>query len=162
MPERETRREAEWLTDAEQLDERLNHSRLVGVLQRRDVIVHTVKDDHNAFGEFLFVTVSRKTTHPKAITFYGLGYHEYRERWLVNDWRFYESVLLNPTGLEVLSKAEALKIIAEREAEVRREAKPELRSGQALLYELLAELGDEDSALADMEDMDWPSLDGEP
>jgi hypothetical protein len=162
MPEREPRPEAEWLSDAERLDERISHGRLLGVLGRQDVVVHTVKDDHNAFGEFLFVTVSRKAANPKAITFYGLGYHEYRERWLVEDWRFFERGLLNPTGLEVMSKAEALKIIAEHAAEVRSQAKPEGRSGQALLYELLAEMGDEDSALADMEDMDWPALDGEP
>lgn len=162
MPEREPRREAEWLTDAEQLDERVSYERLMGLLQRRDVTVHIVVNDHNAFGEFMFVTISRQATNPKAITFYGLGYHEYRERWMVDSWRFYESGLLNPKGLETLPKAEALRIIAEHEAEIKRQAKPEARSGQALLYELLAELGDEDSALADMEDMDWPTLDGEP
>jgi hypothetical protein len=162
MPEREPRREANWLTDAERLDERISHTRLLGVLQRRDVVIHSVKDDHNAYGEFLFVTVSRQTAHPRVITFYGLGYHEHRERWLVDIWRFYDSRMLHPPGQAVMPKAEALRIIAEHEAEVRRQAQPEQRSGQAELYELLADLGDDDSALADMEDLDWPTLDGEP
>jgi hypothetical protein len=66
MPEREPRRESRrefrresrreslraisWPTDAERLDERIGHGRLVGVLERRDVVVHSSPGKHHECG----------------------------------------------------------------------------------------------------------------
>jgi hypothetical protein len=131
------------------------------LLQRNDVAVHAVKSDHNAYGEFLFVRASRRAQAPRLYTFYGLGYHEYRERWYVDMWRFFENTQLDAANMPTLPKPKVLQLIAEREADIRSHAQPSRQSGQAQLYELLAELTDDDGALAEMEDLGWPSLDDE-
>jgi hypothetical protein len=50
-------------------------------------IIPTVQPSSNDFGEFLFVTTSRPSAKDQlAITLYGLGYHEHRERWITRKW----------------------------------------------------------------------------
>jgi hypothetical protein len=44
--------------------------------------IHAAELSSNSYGEFLLVTVSRPGEEkPTYLTLYGLGYHEYRERW---------------------------------------------------------------------------------
>lgn len=157
----EHKQEQPWLTENEHLFEQIQHARFLGLLQRTDVVVHSAKPDHNAYGEFLFVRVSQLVETPKVYTFYGLGYHEYRERWVVDKWRFFENPHFEATNLPTLAKPDALQLIAEREADIRLHARPVRQSGQAQLYEILADLGDEDGALAELEDLGWSSLDDE-
>ena len=145
-------------TEREKLYDNISHTRLMALVMQPDVDIHEVKEDSNSFGEYLFVTVSCRSEHPKKLyTFWGLGYHEYRERWITDSWQWYQSqqtAAKKPT----MHKEEALAQIKEREAFVRANAAPTRQSRQAQLYELIADLTDEDGALSELEDMGWMFL----
>lgn len=145
-------------TEREKLYDNISHARLMALLMQPDVDIHEVKEDSNSFGEYLFVTVSCRSEHPKKLyTFWGLGYHEYRERWIVESWQWYESHQ-NPSKKAVLHKEEAITQIKDRGAFVRANAAPTQQSRQAQLYELMADLTDEDGALSELEDLGWMFL----
>jgi len=145
-------------TEREKLYDNISHTRFMALVIQPDVDIHEVKEDSNSFGEYVFVTVSCRTEQPKKLyTFWGLGYHEYRERWIVDAWQWYESQQ-NPSKKAVLHKQEAITHIKEREAFVRANAAPTRQSRQAQLYELMADLTDEDGALSELEDLGWMFL----
>lgn len=142
-------------TERENLYDQVSHDRLMPLVMQPDVDIHEVKEDSNSFGEYLFVTVSCRTEQPKKFyTFWGLGYHDQRERWIVDSWQWYVSSR-KEASLPVLPKGEAYTRIKEREAFVRSHITPADQSPRAKLYELLADLTDEDGALSELEDLGW-------
>ncbi len=145
-------------TERENLYDQVSHDRFMALMLQPDVDIHEVKEDSNSFGEYLFVTVSCRTEQPKKLrTFWGLGYHEHRERWIADSWQWYESQR-STQSQPVLDKDEAYSQIKEREAFVRANATPSEQSPRAQLYEVLADLTDEDGALSELEDLGWMFL----
>ena len=78
------KRETEFgFTDQETLFDRIGHGRFMTLLAEEATSVHRILESSNNYGEFLFVTLSRPgSREPLLVTFWGLGYHDYRERWL--------------------------------------------------------------------------------
>lgn len=145
-------------TERENLYDQVSHDRLMALMLQPDVDIHEVKEDSNSFGEYLFVTVSCRTEQPKRLlTFWGLGYHDHRERWIVDSWQWFESQR-NINGVPMLDKDEAYAQIKEREAYVRANVTSSEQSPRAQLYEMLADLTDEDGALSELEDLGWMFL----
>jgi hypothetical protein len=148
-------------TERENLYDQISHSRFMALVMQPDVDIHEIQESMNSFGEYLFVTVSCRTEQPKKLyTFWGLGYHDHRERWIVDTWQWYESHRKQET-LPVLEKDEAHRQITERETFVRANITPTEQSPQAKLYEILADLTDEDGALSELEDLGWMFLSDE-
>src|SRR5450759_1883096 len=80
-------------TENEQLYDRISRARFMALLSNPNVVVNAIEVGTNAFGEYMFVTVScRSQPANDPLTFYGLGYHEQRERWVTDYWRWYESI----------------------------------------------------------------------
>jgi len=145
-------------TERENLYDQVLHDRFMALVMQPDVDIHEVKEDSNSFGEYLFVTVSCRTEQPKRLlTFWGLGYHDHRERWIADSWQWFESQR-NINGVPMLAKDEAYAQIKEREAFVRANATTSEQSPRAQLYEVLADLTDEDSALSELDDLGWMFL----
>ncbi len=68
-------------SENEQLFSRVSKERFLEFLRDEKTSIHEAMDSENNYGNFLFVTVSRPGSSGRVgITFYGLGYHEYRER----------------------------------------------------------------------------------
>jgi hypothetical protein len=145
-------------TERENLYDRVSHDRFMALVMQPEVDIHEIQVSSNSFGEYLFVTVSCRTEQPKKFyTFWGLGYHEHRERWITDSWQWYESSRKD-ANLPVIPKEEAYTQIKEREAFVRANAFPTQQSHRAQLYEVVADLTDEDGALAELEDLGWMFL----
>src|SRR5260370_21942402 len=90
--ERATWSEAFAFTEREWLDERISDERFQTLLHDEQTVVHQIEVSTNNYGEFLFVTMSRRASMDRAfVTFWGLGVHELRERWFTGEWRFYET-----------------------------------------------------------------------
>jgi hypothetical protein len=60
--------------------------------------IHQIDLSANNYGEFLFVTLSlpEQASQPvgqraSVVTFFGLGFHDYRERWIIAEWFWYEA-----------------------------------------------------------------------
>lgn len=130
------------------------------LLNRPDTIVHNLEITSNSYGEFVFVTLSRTVNGRQVwITFFGLGYHEQRERWLTDDWRWYESY--SPTKQEqttILDKAEVMQQIEARRKEIKANADDTPPSARAVLFAMLADLTDEDGAYSELEDLESSGL----
>ena len=74
-------------TEHEKLWDRVSHERFLSILESEQTSIHRAEVSSNTFGEFLFVTTSRDEAEKTVyVTFWGLGYHDYRERWVADEW----------------------------------------------------------------------------
>jgi hypothetical protein len=144
------------LTEREALYWRVSDERFKEFLQDAGTRIHELLESNNAFGEFLFVTTSRPGDQERiSITFYGLGYHDHRERWIKDEWYWYQSSRQPDVMNRQFPKEEVEEIIQRRRDMVLAEAQPDTQTERGRLFEMLADLTDEDGALAEMEDWDF-------
>lgn len=141
----------------ERLDERISDKRFQDLVNDERTAVHQIKVSSNNYGEFLFVTMSRKVGEGRTfVTFWSLGFHELRERWFTDEWRFYETQQLLHQIPHKIGAADAQTLIQERRDQIAPEVIPPSPSKRAQLFELLADLTDEDGAFSELEDLGWP------
>jgi hypothetical protein len=138
----------------EQLFTRVTEQRFQELILDENTRIHSAHDSGNSFGDFLFVTVSRPGDKDRiSMTFYGLGYHEYRERLIKDEWFWYPAYL-KPEELEtIIPKSEFADILQKRYKNLPSPAEIETQSRFGQMFELLADLTDEDGALAELEDI---------
>jgi len=150
------------LTAGEQLHYRVSDSRFQPtglscgqtLVAHPDVVIHEITLDSNAFGEYLFVTVSREREGQRyAMTFYGLGYHQPRERWITDKWYWYENNPIDRVYRQTLNKPDAYCQIQARRLEIADHSTDAERSHQALLLALFADGEEERRALPDWENL---------
>jgi hypothetical protein len=143
------------LTEQEQLSWRVSAERFQSFLDDGQTQVHEIRDTDNSFGNFLFVTTSRPGKQERVcVTFYGLGYHEYRERWITNEWFWYQSRLTPEQKQKRLANDEVQSIMSQRREEISADIRSTSQTDRGRLFELLADLTDEDGALSELEDLD--------
>jgi hypothetical protein len=71
------------LSEKERLFTRVSHERFMSYVADPRTSIHDAQLSTNNYGEFLFVTMSRPTEEEREqYTFFGLGYHEPRDRWI--------------------------------------------------------------------------------
>ena len=147
-------------SETEELFDRVNHKRLLEFLEDETTKVHRVEFSSNNYGEFMFVTVSRPGLERRIwVSFYGLGYHEGRERWLVDEWFWYQANPLPKSQATEIIRQEALERLEERHQEVSGYSDEPTQTSRGRLFEMLADLTDEDGAYTELEDLgdlaDW-------
>jgi hypothetical protein len=143
------------LTEKEQISGHINQERFDEILNTRDTIIHTIKPSSNHYGEFFFITISRLGDQGRVYaTFYGLGFHEYRERWITDEWFWYQDIGNPDLQREQISKEEVEVQMQSRRKEIWPEVRLDTQTERGRLFETLANLTDDDGALAEMEDMD--------
>jgi hypothetical protein len=145
--------EAFRLTEREDLYDLVSDARFRELLECPDVDVVEAHVDTNSYGEYLFVTLRRQHHgQPYCISCYGLGFHEQREQWITDHWRWYSANLR--TGIP-LSKQRVLETIQQRQDDIMPEVlAAEAPSQRALWFSLIADFTDEDGALSEIEDLD--------
>lgn len=153
-PERPQPRDVFGFTRNEELFDLIGDQRFRALLADEETNIHHIALSGNTYGEFLFVTVSRPAASQRlAMTFWGLGYHDYRERWFTDEWRWYQTQLDKDKAELVMSKDEALALLDERLDEIAVYAASSSQSRRGQLFEMMADLTDDDGAWADIEDM---------
>jgi hypothetical protein len=141
-------------TEREVLWDRIGHGRFEKILADEQTTIFYIHLDSNNYGEFLFVTTSRPAGEGRSnLTFFGLGFHEHRDRWLFDDWFWYETSLRDQ-GAAPLPKDEALSQIRERRVEVLGYAAGQIQSERGKLFEEMADLSDDDGTIAEFEDLE--------
>jgi len=142
------------ITDAEVARWRVTDERLKEILANPNTTTHTIKLSTNTFGEFLFLTTSRGVGQQRVcMTFYGAGYHEYRERWISKEWFWYQSqesmvdVRTKLPGEEVTEKLE------QRLTDISPNLDENTQTELGQMFEQFADLTDDDAALAEMQDL---------
>ena len=147
------------LTEKEQLFWRVSQERFQVILEDEQTQVHEIKDSHNNYGNFLFVTSSRPSTQGRiCMTFFGLGFHEYRERWITDEWFWYQSNLTPELQKNKLTQEEVKSILEQRRDSIAAEIGTVSQTDRGRLFELLADLTDEDGAVAEIEDLDMVAV----
>jgi hypothetical protein len=141
-------------TEHEQLYSRVSDARFRAILADDGTVIHRVDPSSNSFGEFLFVTVSRPEDGRRAlVTFYGLGLHEPRDRWLVREWFWYPANPFPETMQQQVSRQDARALLEQRRQWITPFVTEEPQSERGRLFEMLADLTDDDGALAELEDL---------
>jgi hypothetical protein len=143
-------------------DGRVAHDTLLALIGQRGTRVLRVTESYNDYGEWLFVTLSavlprraagRIRRMRQTYTFYGLGYHERRERWIAEVWDCYPACRPRADSAPP-DKASVLAQIAERHADCRALAAAQPAPGdRAGLYAALADLTDDDAADCELADL---------
>jgi hypothetical protein len=142
-------------TEQESLFWRVNQERFQEILDDDQTVIHSIRPSSNDYGEFLFVTASRPGERERiAMTFYGLGYHEHRDRWLTYEWFWYQANMLPKMLQQVVEKEEAKVILQQRLDEIGLDAGKHNQSERGKVFDMLADLTDDDGALAEMEDLE--------
>lgn len=153
-PERHTPSGRLEFNDHERLYDRINHERFAAILINEQTAVHHVTVSSNNYGEFLFVTVSQLAGQDRTyLTFWGLGFHEQRERWITDEWYWYDAHPLNHMIPQVIAREDAQGLVQARIDEITPYVTPLNQSKRAQLFELLADLTDEDGATTELEDL---------
>jgi hypothetical protein len=158
-------------SESETLNSQITHARFLRLLHDPDTQVLTMKESTNSYGEFLFVTVAGvipTVTRPTLVgdgrfvlTFWGLGFHDARECYLIDLWRWHEAQLVDES-LPALNKVACLQEIEARRAQCEAEAATlPAPSSRAAAFAFFAELGDEDGALTELEDLEALGVDVE-
>jgi hypothetical protein len=141
-------------TESEILFNRITHKRFLEMLQDPKSKIHTIIESGNAYGEFLFVTVSRENNGQQLITtFYGLGFHEYRDRWFMDEWHWYQTYANSESCKGEISKDDAVKQVEARKNEILPYAEKATQSEAGHLFEILADLTDDDGAITEFDDL---------
>ncbi len=154
QPQSSPEQEPYGFSENERLFDRVTHNRFLAILNDPQTDILKAEMNSNSFGEFLFVSTRRGAGDTASqITFYGLGYHEYRERWIDKEWAWYESTPSSETDQAKLAKEVAIAIITDRQTEITSEVGRKPQSPRGKLYEMLADLTDEDGALTELEDL---------
>lgn len=161
-PRRLTPAEEFGLTYQERLWDRISHIRLLELVDDPETTVHRIEESHNNYGEYLFVTVSRPGKAARIfMSFYGLGFHEFRERWIADEWYWYETVRASELEHQSVTREAAKQQIEARYHEVKGYDTQDTQTQRGQLFEMIAELTDEDGAWSEMQDLPGWLLDDE-
>jgi hypothetical protein len=142
------------ITEGEVARWRVKDERLREILAVPNTTTHTIKLSTNTFGEFLFLTASRGVGQQRiCMTFYGLGYHEYRERWISEEWFWYQSEESHVDTQNQLSGEEVGEKLEQRLAEISPRFGEDTQTELGRMFEEFADMTDDDAALAEMQDL---------
>ena len=147
-------------TEPERLNNRVSDERFRTFLADEQTTIHRVEPSSNSYGAFLFVTISRLIgDKPHLVTLYGLGEHEHRERWYVDEWWWYRANPFQEVLEQQITREEADDLLQQRREEIAPYVNQRPQSRRGKLFELIADLTDDDGALAEMDDLgnlaDW-------
>jgi hypothetical protein len=133
---------------------RISDERLKEILANPNTAIHNIEINQNNYGEFLFLTASRGVGQQRTcMTFWGLGYHEYRERWIHQEWFWHQTPVTSVDPLEKLNQEAALEQLESRREELSSYLDEDKQSEQGRMFEALADMTDDDAALAEMQDL---------
>ena len=142
------------ISDDEVTRWRVSDERLNEILADTNTTTNKARLSSNTYGEFLFVTASKgQGTGRICMTFYGLGYHQYRERWLTEEWFWYQTSSDMVGSGDKLSIEETKEILSDRIADISPHLDEDTQTELGRMFEALADMTDDDAALAEMQDL---------
>lgn len=147
-------------SERERLFYRVSTKRFQALLNDPQTTIHSVELSTNVYGEYLFVTASRPTAHGHdIISFFGLGFHEYRERWLTEEWFWYDSATYTRILTQTIPKAQFKQMLDQRRSEITPYLSQATQSEQGRLFDVLADVFDEDGTYSAIQDMEiWADV----
>lgn len=141
-------------TERELLFDVVGTRHFLELMQAEETTIHQAELSTNSYGEFLFVTASRaREQQREVITFWGLGLHERRDRYLLDEWHWYQSYTPIDEQTVPIPKDEFLTLLTERRQALEEDGRGYVQTKRGQFYEMLADLTDEDGAATEMDDL---------
>ena len=134
----------------------LNNKEFINLLDKA-VFCYNYNISYNSYGEFLFISLAvlNENRELEGYTFYGLGYHEYRRRYITETWEYYKDQFFHKYKRQYAKNtipiSDIKQVIIERQHEIE-EMKKKYPEKPNQLYEFVADLTDEDAAITLMEE----------
>lgn len=142
-------------TEKESLFWRVSQNRFDEILNDKQTIIYSINETSNSYGEFLFVTASRPNEQGRIfMTFFGLGYHEYRERCISNEWFWYQPSPPPQLLGKNIDKDEVKVKLSERQDFISPYLSQKTQTSRGHLFETLTDMTDEDGAMGEMEELE--------
>jgi hypothetical protein len=142
-------------TENEKLFYKVNNERLMEIIFDDKTTIHKANIDSNNYGEYLFLTTSRATAEGReCVSFWGFGFHEYRDRWLTNEWFWYRANQFPELMRQELAREEVEELIKTRLQEIAPYITDSKQSQRGQLFEMLAEMTDEDGAYSALDELE--------
>ncbi len=142
------------LTETEQRSGLISDAKFQEIIKAQDVLIHEVKESFNHYGTFLFVTISRSGRNGRVFaTFYGLGFHKNRERWIKDEWFWYQNIGNSDMQNTRITPDKFKKQLQEHKEKTEDMVKPDTQTQRGQLFELIANFSDDDAALAYMSEI---------
>ena len=139
-------------TEREYLHRRVGHQRFQEILNHDQITIHTIEESSYGLGEFLHVTISRVAAQRRVcLTFYGLGFHEYRERWFTDEWFWYETHLFPENLDQTLSQEEVEAMIQQRLESISPFVEMDTQTKAGRMFEMVANRMNEEDAREELE-----------
>ena len=133
---------------------RLDDEKFKEIISDQETTIYNIDTSSNNYGEFLFVTAGRgKGAKSIYMTFWGLGYHEYRERWIHQEWFWHQTPVDLVGPQHKISHEDALVQVEQRRREISPQFQADTQTEQGRMFEALADMTDDDAALAEMQDL---------
>ena len=133
---------------------RVSDEKLKQILANPNTSINEVILSSNSYGEFIFLTTSRGIGEQRVcMTFYGYGYHEYRERWIHKEWFWRQTSVEFDKPLKQIDFKEVEKIMENRLADISTYNDEGTQTEVGRMFETLADMTDDDAALAEMQDL---------
>lgn len=82
-----------------------------------------------------------------------MGYHESRERWITKHWNWYRANSFPDTLKQQINLEEAQELLEQRRTEIAPYLSEDTQTSRGRLFEILADLTDEDGAYTELEDL---------
>jgi len=141
-------------SEHEQLFDHISDTRLQALLANPHTEVLSAEISSNSYGEFLFLKTRLHPDHTLEHTLFGYGFHEHRDRWLIDEWFFYSAPPLSKKSETPLNTDEVFELLAQRKAEVSANAHSHRQTRRGQLFDMIADLTDDDGALSDFDDFE--------
>lgn len=133
---------------------RIDDAKFKEILNDQGTTIYNIDASSNNYGEFLFVTTGRRFGKQSTyMTFWGLGYHNYRERWIHREWFWYQVSAKNVDPQETIEADQGLELIEQRRGEISQNLNEDTQTELGRMFETLADMTDDDAALAEMQDL---------
>lgn len=135
------------LNNAEVAQMRITAEKFKQILADKNTVIQAIEIKSNQFGEFLYLTAHRRHGRQQVtMTFYGLGYHRHRERWITREWFWYQTNLDMIDTNHKMTLEEAEKQLIQRQAEIMQSPDQTPQSKRGHQFELMAnEYGDNEA-----------------
>lgn len=152
-----------FLTKNEKLFERIGEEKLFKLIGDGIVVPRMCEVDDNSFGEWLFINCLVAAKPERSIMFVSkFGFHYHKEEYEMDRaYGFYTGGKIygdsgrDITLEEVAKEADEYRTEMERNAKLYNNDEDPERKKRNDMYDLMAELGDEDGALGEMRDLGW-------
>ncbi len=137
----------ELTTEDERLWENISYKRLKEIIKMPNVRVVNYSIDTNSFGTFKFITIDYNNSKDR-ITFYGLGFHEYKDSYVHSIFKFYTSYKHSDDIEKILNKSDILQNLEEEYELLKEDVISHKQSREGEEFQLIAEMTDDDSAIS--------------